>query len=339
MKNKYILSVFLLALVSLTRCDSGYRALDTTVSVDARLQYNQGGDSVQVEGWQAWYFEHTDPITYYVENLEQALRGIFKSTEGQETHSAQPVEVDGPEPILFKNIPARSAMLLVVHPETQVYAYRQMDFTDGLDTMWIRLPFPLWQTSDSVVVNKWNVILRHRSDTGGDGGDGDGDGDGGDDDEAEEADYANGYPSYRVDTYVVTEGEEGLKDTLRVRTVRGYYYAVPDEQYTVLSLEDAVQGVVSSTREGQPGPEGELIRAKRNTTDGYVRFTGLDPQLKILVLFDEANRLYAYRFYREPDGDESVVNLYFQLDAQEDYEDKSWFIFIERQQAEGPAEE
>lgn len=62
--------------------------------------------------------------------------------------------------VRFENLVETPALLLIVHPEDSIYAWRQFDFVDGLDSMSTKLNFKAYDRGRNYAQNKWDIVPK-----------------------------------------------------------------------------------------------------------------------------------------------------------------------------------
>lgn len=296
--------MLLLAGLSLSRCNKGYGPLDTTLTIYPSVQVEQSGDSLRLEGWKGYYYFPADTATYWVSSYQNALDGVFSRQYADGDFNSQTAEVNGSKWVRFPNINSTSAMLLVVYPDDSLYAWRPMNFVDGLDSMTVRLVFKRWQT-DSVDTKsgKWNIVLKNKKT------------------------IAPVYlPAYQVNASVVEKA--GEKPT-KITTWRGYYYTVEHTDYKVASLSDAKERVLTPTVEGGEKLTEKSVDAENKATN-YIRFQKLKKSTLMLVIYDVGKEVYAYRPYEVDEEVKELVmtDLTFRTYETGQYKENGWTVVI-----------
>ena len=304
MKRTYSLFVILvLVMLSLTRCDKGEGPVDTTLTIYPTVQQVSGGDTIQIEGWQGYYLIG-DTSVYAVNLFEKFGDSHFITKDSVPVPFSGEAEIHGSQWVRFRNMAYQSIVLLIVHPQDSVFAWRQMYFVDGLDSMSQRLFFKSFQSGVKETQNKWNISYVAETTK---------------EPEVEE------HPAYKIHTYIykLVEGSDDQYEVVTSKAWQAYYFAVEDRSYTVASLDDAKNRVLT------PATDLESFNAENDATTEYVRYISLpdSPQLTLLVMYEPDYGVYAYRYYETAVGqEEENANLYFRLDRTEPYTEAGWTV-------------
>lgn len=304
MKRKYsIFIVLALLALSLTRCDKGEGPIDTTLTIYPTVQQVPQGDTIQIEGWQGYYLIG-DTSMYAVNLFEKFGDSHFITKDSVAVPFSGEAEINGKEWIRFRNMAYESIVLLIVHPEDSVFAWRQMNFVDGLDSMSQRLFFKSYLSGVTEPQNRWNISYVA---------------------EEEKEPEVEEYPAYKIHTFIykLVEGSDDQYEVVTSKAWQAYYFAVDDQSYTIASLNDARNRILT------PAADLISVNAENDATTEYVRYVGLpdSPQLMLMVIYEPDHGVYAYRYYEATAGqEEENANLYFRLDRTEAYTEAGWRV-------------
>ena len=304
MKRKYsIFIVLVLMALALTRCDKGEGPIDTTLTIYPTVQQVSGGDTIQIEGWQGYYLIG-DTSVYTINLFEKFGDSHFITKDSVPVPFSGEAEIHSSQWVRFRNMNNASIVLLIVHPDDSVFAWRQMTFVDGLDSMSQRLFFKTYQSDVKETQNKWNISYVAETTK---------------EPEKEE------YPAYKINTYIykLVEGSDDQYEIVTSKAWQAYYFAVADRSYTIASLDDAENRVLT------PAADLETVNAENDATTEYVRYVSLpdSPQLMLMVIYESEHGIYAYRYYTAGENqEEENANLYFRLDRTESYTEAGWTV-------------
>ena len=309
--NIFILLV--LAGLSLGSCSTKMGPLDTTFTVVTQTQRVQGETAVGVDGWIGYYL-YSDSLTYTVDSFENALDGYFAPHGG----SGEGVSADGQAAVqdsivVFPNLDQTPALMLLVHPDDSLYAWRQIDLVDGLPNMSTKLIFKAYQASGeegkviTETLNNWNVIYASTT---------------------VETEEEVPTSTYKVNpTYQETEGGEKKKST----AWKGYYYVVDHADYEIRNLANAIGHIVHSTTSGEV-LTGEWTDAENKPTE-HILFSEMKERTFLLVIYEESLKVFAYRYIEIAEGSDLTEPLNFLLDKYAPYKD-IWNIVVPAKEEE-----
>ena len=149
---------------SLARCSKGYGPVDLTFTVYVNLQTKStpNADTLYTDNWIGFYY-YTDTLQHKLLSYEDALAGKLTSLNGETTVDGLMAEVFDTTRVQFRNMTGNAVLLWIVQPDSMVYAWRQLDLVDGLDSMETRLFFRTWRPND-YLENRWNIVLKEEQD-------------------------------------------------------------------------------------------------------------------------------------------------------------------------------
>ena len=164
MKSRYIGTCIVLAaaVLLLGRCSKGFGSIDTTLTVHTFLQTSASpADTLYTDDWIGYYF-YADTNTYKVLSYEDARAGklsLLTDPKNKLDYTGQASMLDTTR-LQFLHLVQDPVVLVIVQPDSMIYAWRQLQLVDGLDQLALKLFFKTHQTA-VYEENKWQVVPKN----------------------------------------------------------------------------------------------------------------------------------------------------------------------------------
>ena len=162
MKHSRLILILFFAGLFLARCTTKLEPIDLTFTVHSYLQTVAAPetDTLYTDRWVGYYFENADTATHRFDSYEDALAGRLRALNTPNAAVGYTGKADVEEAVVrFSNMKSAAVIMLVVQPDSMIYAWRQLRPVEGLNEMSALLFFRTHRTA-KYTENGWNVVPK-----------------------------------------------------------------------------------------------------------------------------------------------------------------------------------